>query len=305
MISILTSATFNVVKPTAKLAYPDLKVGIPSLLLCIEMAIFAFLHLFAFPWKPYSLSAVPQDYPISSSASGAPSKNIHGENQGGFLGVKAFADAMNPWDLVKAFARSMRWLFVGRKNRENDPSYRRDLGGENDMALEPNTHGYKKSVNLPIANEFRRSKFGMPAVNETSVPLEEGAGLIAHAQPNPLNQSTGYIPARQRYDAEGQDIATGGYEKARYADESPDRMGGRDISPPAMVRNPSYGQENIGMAMGEPSPYSNHVIQQPYPPQSGADMYLEQKRHDRRQLDNPSQQWANSSQPRDRGPDQF
>jgi hypothetical protein len=300
MISILTSAAFNVVKPTAKLAYPDLKVGIPSLLLCIEMAIFAFLHLFAFPWRPYSSNAAPKDYPRLSSVSGEPSKNTRGEKQGGLMGWRALVDAMNPWDLVKAFARSMRWLFVGRKHRENDSSYNRNLVDENDMVLEPShTDGYKKNVNLPIADEFRRSRFGMPTTSDTGrLPGDEGAGLIAHAQPNPFISGTGYVPARHRYDADGREIGSEGYEKVRNVDFSPDRMEARDPAPPAMGYQP-YSQENIGIAVGEPSPYESHVIQQPYPPPIAADMYVEQKRQDRRQVFNPSEQWANSSQPRD------
>jgi hypothetical protein len=302
-ISILTSATFNVVKPTARLAYPDLKVGIPSLLLCIEMAIFAFLHLFAFPWQPYGPKAAPTDYPRLSSISGEPSKNIHGEKQGGFLGWKAFVDAMNPWDLVKAFARSMRWLFVGRKHRETDTSYMRNIADDNDMVLQsPNVTGYKQSVNLPIADEFRRSRFGMPLATEPGrTPGEEGAGLIAHAQPNPLNTSSGYVPAKERYDIDGQDIGPGGYEKVRN-DASPERTQGQNPASPAMHYQP-YSQESIGMAVSEPIPYEGHYIQQPYPPPTAADLYIEQRRQDRRQVQNPSQQWANSSQPRD--PNQF
>ncbi|KAG9230642.1 organic solute transporter Ostalpha-domain-containing protein [Amylocarpus encephaloides] len=286
-ISILTST--EIAKPTAKLAYPDLKVGIPSLLLCIEMAIFAFLHLFAFPWKPYKPGADTRDYPMPSSASGGPTKNVHGVKQGGFLGWKAMVDAMNPWDLVKAFARAMRWLFVGRKHREKDPSY--NLRSENDMSLDTNTDGYKRPVNLPIADEFRRSRFGMPMGNTGGkLPGDEAAGLISHAQPHPRNRSSGYTPARERYDSEGRDISpTGSHEKSRYVDASPERARGRD-----------YDGNPIGMAVSDPSPYDNHAIQLPYPQQTAADTYLEQKRQDRRQAYEASER---SNQPPN--PNQF
>ncbi|KAA8570214.1 hypothetical protein EYC84_002531 [Monilinia fructicola] len=64
-ISIMMSASIGMVTPTKYLAYPDLKIGIPNLLLCIEMAIFSILHLFAFPWKPYASNATPVKYPSS------------------------------------------------------------------------------------------------------------------------------------------------------------------------------------------------------------------------------------------------
>ncbi|CAG8974774.1 hypothetical protein HYALB_00000386 [Hymenoscyphus albidus] len=305
-ISILTS-TFKVVTPTPYLAYPDLKVGIPSLLLCVEMAIFAVLHLWAFPWAPYKVGAEVRDYPMSM-ASGLSPKNVQGHKQGGFLGWRAFVDALNPWDLVKAFARSMRWLVVGRKKREQDSSYARNLGNENDMALEGgrenglNTEGYKRPVNLPIADEFRRSRFGMPqGAMGGNLPSEEGAALIAHAQPHSsISSGRPYTPARERYDADGRDISPYPH---RYAD-SPGGMADRTPDPahPVLLRSSdNYSQEDIGMAVSDPSPYQPYQPYQQREP-TAAEIYLEQKRQDRRQVHNPSEQWANSKQPRD--PDQ-
>ncbi|KAH8667481.1 organic solute transporter Ostalpha-domain-containing protein [Tricladium varicosporioides] len=292
-ISILTSATFKVVQASSTIAYPDLKVGIPSLLLCIEMAIFAILHLFAFPYRPYTTGADHGKYPVNGSDQ--MSVNKLGSNQGGFMGIKALIDAMNPWDMVKGFARGMRWLFVGRKHRQNDSSYKKNVPNENDMALDgARAEGYKvrEEIHLPIANEFRRSRFGMPTVGGPNKQAEEGAGLIAHAQPNPLNPSSGYTPARERYDAEGRDIGTEPlrYDGVRYTDTSPERFTSRNPGP----RNQ---QSNIGMAVDmEPEAYQSRVPHLPYPQPTQSESYLEQKREGRRQQ-SPSQQWASSSQP--------
>lgn len=284
------------VKPNAKIAYPDLKVGVPSLLLCIEMAIFATLHLFAFPWKPYASGQKVPDYPLSPGGS----KDAIGPKQGGFLGLKAFADAMNPWDLIKAIARGMRWLFVGVKHRESDASYKQN---QNDLDLEPTIspdNSYKRNNSpLPIADEFRRSKFGMPGFRARKD--DEGAALMAHAQPNPVqlnNTSSGYIPARQRYDANGQDISAGGREYDSF-ESSPDRLTGHSPAPPVLRRHDSPPQHSdIGMAVGEPEGYQSHVIQAPYPTQYGnSDAYLEQLREERRNRASPSQQWAGSKSP--------
>jgi hypothetical protein len=279
-ISILTSPTLNVVNATPQIAYPDLKIGISSALLCIEMAIFSVFHLFAFPYSPYKKrpGAEPAKYPFSPT-SDHPRVNELGPNQGGFLGVKAFVDAMNPWDMVKGFARGMRWLFVGRKHREKDTSYQAssfDIGNhgtENDMA--GGDTAYKPAAHLPIAEEFRRSKFGMLA----SHSRDDSVALLAYAQPNPVSPThSGYIPAKQRYDANGQELA--GAYNSNY-DGSPDRM---------MNVHPALrGQESgvIGMAVGSPS-----MFQSQSPP---AQQYLEQKRTERRQK--PSEAWANSSRP--------
>src|SRR5258708_25631652 len=106
----------------------------------------------------------------------------------------------------------MKWLFVGRKTRENDSSYKNSAfnfgNGENDGvtlgeaggangAYKSHT-GYNAAMGLPIADQFRRSNFGTPGL---SAQDEEGAGLIAHAQPNPLNPaSSNYAYPGQIYD---------------------------------------------------------------------------------------------------------
>jgi len=173
-ISILTSQ--KILKPTHHLSYPSLSVGLPALALCIEMAIFAIMHFWAFPFQPYRTGSKGTKYPLDSSGIDAP-----GAKQGGFLGMKAMIDAMNPWDLVKAFARSMRWLFVGVKHRERDSSYKSNSFS---LADQETSHGSRGNVHLPIADSFRRSKFDMPQAQ-----TEEGAGLIANAQRTPVHSN--------------------------------------------------------------------------------------------------------------------
>ncbi|KAJ5040608.1 uncharacterized protein L3040_006257 [Drepanopeziza brunnea f. sp. 'multigermtubi'] len=304
VISILTSTTVKVLEPTSKIAYPDLSVGIPSLLLCIEMALFAVLHLFAFSWKPYASSSFGSDYPMSRL------KNTHGPKQGGFLGLKAFADAMNPWDLVKAFARGMRWLFVGVKERENDPSYKFgafDVNSPQNESVsldstDPNGPKRPEKRNLPIAEEFRRSKFGLSGFGLQKQD-DEGKGLIAHAQPHPVSHSSpnpfqkfqhrsGYIPARQRYDINGQDVSSGGtvYNGAYH---HPPRPGGISRS------SSLVSAEDIGIAITDPPEiYQSHVVQ-PYFPKPRGETYRDELREERRKLhpQPPSEQWANARWP--------
>jgi hypothetical protein len=313
LISILTSSTLSIVRPTSKISYPDLKVGIPSLLLCIEMMIFAFLHLFAFPYSPYSKGAAPAKFPISSPSINSGMEGP-GPNQGGFLGIKAFVDAMNPWDLVKAFARGMKWLFVGRRHRENDSSYKNsEFNGPNDGVTLGDAGGKSDNAyngaNLPIANQFRRSNFGMPPITAQD---EEGAGLIAHAQPNPLNpgdsaygQHPGQIydyggqqtnpsypdNSHQRYDSSDQDIGAGGGRYGQPATDysssygrAPER---RDDSPYNQGPRTAYRANNqsadIGMAIGgEPQRYESQV------PSSNPYGHRQQR---------PSEQWKTSGRP--------
>lgn len=242
-ISVGTS-TLDLVKPNSALAYPDIQVGIPSLLMCFEMALFALLHLWAFPYRPYLDNAKTSFYPAVGSL--PPRENEHLPNQGGRWGLAALWDAVNIWDVVKAFGRGMRWLFVGVKHRHEDVSYQAarknsvvgvdmdDLGQQGrmgrgggrfagvDTAYGGAPAGAKSTDHLPIATEFRRSRFGPQgdprgggdvgrrdrSGSGDDAPAAEHVGLIAHAQPNP------HSPARRP--DEYIDDSVGGYESGPY-----------------------------------------------------------------------------------------
>ncbi|KAI1816940.1 DUF300-domain-containing protein [Poronia punctata] len=218
-ISLATSERIHLVSANETLAYPDLKVGIPSLLLCVEMALFAILHLWSFPYGLYKPGSKATFYPTPNPTSEVPPlENEHGPKMGGFAGLGAFADAANVWDIVKAFGRGIRWLFVGVKHRHEDASYqlKTDTGY-------PIPDDGKSTAHLPIANQFRRSTFGLPTDPGAPLP-EESAGLIENAQPEP---------------ASGQKVQTGPYR--------------------ALQPHEYRGTANMGpYAPLEPSPYSSY-----------------------------------------------
>lgn len=118
LISFLTSS--GAIKPSKTIQTPDIKIGIPAMLLCIEMALFAIFHFWSFSYRPYIISS-KQMFVSGPEGEGA-------RYQGGFLGMKAFIDSMNPWDFVKAIGRSAKWLFKGHKHRHEDASYDIPLG---------------------------------------------------------------------------------------------------------------------------------------------------------------------------------
>ncbi|KAF2456494.1 organic solute transporter Ostalpha-domain-containing protein [Lineolata rhizophorae] len=154
LVSFLVSS--EAIKPSEKISMPDIKTGIPSFLVCVEMAGFAILHVVAFPWKPYVLprldsdDSLPEPSPsIGTESSNKPqlARNTGTKYHGGPLGILALVDAFNIWDLVKASARGIRWLFCGVKSRKQDVSYQRQggAGGAGD-ALELRGEGKAASV---------------------------------------------------------------------------------------------------------------------------------------------------------------
>lgn len=218
------------------ISYQDLKVGLPSVLSCIEMALFSVLHLYAFPYKRY----VPR--PIESvdpHHSGYPNNGIL-PNQGGLLGSKALVDAMNPWDLVKCFARAVPWLLVGRKNRESDISYKtsRDTTDDKD-SLELQYGAKESSLNLHISDETGSAAY----MRDRNVSVDEGAGLIAHAQTHPVLNYGGYIPAKERYDANGRELSVPFQGMPTMVPDS------RSIAPPihSVISSSSHTQEQTSV----------------------------------------------------------
>ncbi|KAL8896456.1 MAG: hypothetical protein Q9192_003090, partial [Flavoplaca navasiana] len=119
LISFLTSS--GAIKPSKRLQGPDLRIGIPSLLLCIEMAIFSIFHLFAFPWQVYDIRRSPI---VASESVPGYLPDPKTAYLGGPLGFKALLDAFNPWDLIKAIGRGFRWFVVGRRRDISYQAYK-------------------------------------------------------------------------------------------------------------------------------------------------------------------------------------
>lgn len=168
IISLLT-AEGGPLKATDQIAGPDLRIGIPSMLTCVEMAIFALLHLFAFPWKPYDLkSQSPLDTTIDGY-SAQPKKYANGP-------ARALLDALNPWDIIKACGRGFRWLFHGARHRKADPSYQTKLAPvtTNTSYNGPTFAGNGEAINAPAAT---KKKEGSGDSDTT--------GLLSDAQANP------------------------------------------------------------------------------------------------------------------------
>jgi hypothetical protein len=174
LISFLTSA--GAIKATQKIQTPDIKVGIPAMLLCIEMSLFSVYHFWAFSWKPYSIGSTESE-----------AERVPGEGnlqyKGGWLGVNAIIDAFNFWDLIKAVGRSARWVFKGRKTRHDDESYQSHSGSE--IALDQD--GHKLST---ISTDYPgpRPVTGKGASYHGPVDPAEGQGLLGSAQPMPMSR---------------------------------------------------------------------------------------------------------------------
>ncbi|CCX06998.1 organic solute transporter Ostalpha-domain-containing protein [Pyronema domesticum] len=136
----------NIIKPNRKLSQGDISVGFNALLTCFEMIIFAIMHIYAFPWKPYYKPAhadykegqiIDSDKPERTSV------------------IRSLADVFNPWDIVKAFARGMRWMFWGFWKRTDEidrvrsriPDHLKNNGKQNSLNEHDETSEAQRLVN--------------------------------------------------------------------------------------------------------------------------------------------------------------
>ena len=224
VISFLTSAE-GPLQPTARIAYSDLKIGVPSVLLCVEMSFFAVLHLFAFPWQEYTLRHQNAAFKAEPYAPDPLSSNQQGAEHtyhGGRFGLIAIAEAFNPWDIVKASARGFRWLFVGRRKRFDDPSYQ--------SHLQPNGNGMpdRPSITVdPPADAEMKPLYASSGDRGRAHMDSDMAQLLANAETAPSSspgRQTGWAHESRGYDHQD----TGYHSQARMPSAA--EYGGRDGS---------------------------------------------------------------------------
>jgi hypothetical protein len=164
----------SAIKPTRYISSPDLRICLPSTILCLEMAVIATLHLWAYPYEPYKLDTK------EAEREAVPGEGIL-RYVGGLFGLKAIMDALNVWDLIKAIGRSARWAFKGRKSRELDMSYQSPFDSE--IGLDQD--GQKLS---DISTGYHGPRVGDSRGPSYHVRVDsaEGQGLLGSAQPMPI-----------------------------------------------------------------------------------------------------------------------
>ncbi|CEL09886.1 hypothetical protein ASPCAL13014 [Aspergillus calidoustus] len=216
VISFLFSS--GVISSSKKMAAPDLKVSLANLIISVEMALFAILHLWSFPWKPYA-TGFQTDEITDMYGNG---KTTY---QGGRWGLGALADSLNPIDLVRAIGRSIRWLFVGRKKRTMDPSY------------QPSTEtiGLSQTDNAGHTSDTRYEGAGAMMAGGVSgrygrLGDDEGEVLLSHAQPNPSTADLGVAPPPYEEGNHSRSYLVGNHSSDGHLAE-PDLRASRPISP--------------------------------------------------------------------------
>ena len=111
------------------------------------MALFAIMHVVAYPWKPYDIRRT------NRHEAGSSITMDKSNYQGGPLGIKAYLDAFNPWDLIKAIGRGFKWVAVGHRRREEDISYKQDIAAMPLQTMTQTGGGNYQQLDDTTANE--------------------------------------------------------------------------------------------------------------------------------------------------------
>ena len=96
--------------PSARFSYNDINYGIPSILICGEMVVFALFQFYAYSAKPY--------YADNQLAG----KDVR--YYGGPLGIKAFIAAANPVDIVQELMQAVMYMMASPRTPKYDTAVR-------------------------------------------------------------------------------------------------------------------------------------------------------------------------------------
>jgi hypothetical protein len=102
----------NTLKPSATLSYADIIIGIPTMIICLQVVPFAFFFFHAFNLKPYTkanatrASDGSQQYlAVDGNEAGSP---LGKRYKGGPLGIYAWIELFNPGELYHSIRNTWR-----------------------------------------------------------------------------------------------------------------------------------------------------------------------------------------------------
>ena len=200
LFAILQDA--NVLKPTATLTYADIKVGIPTMLICIQMVPISLFFHFAYSHRPYCLDGKHTPVPLKESKLAAPTPIS--SYQGGFLGFRAILMAADPREVFQAFFFAFRMATELRQHEVQMQS------SSYDQALEPLRPGpnnpyqpthYNRGDAIEYTEEphYQQSQYAQPGYGQTGYSQTDhgrtGYGQMGNGHPIEYGRSPNHRDA--------------------------------------------------------------------------------------------------------------
>ncbi|KAJ6008472.1 hypothetical protein N7540_012448 [Penicillium herquei] len=189
----------SIFKPTKKLSYADVHMGLPTMVICVQMVPFAIFMHFSFNTKPYIVKKSNESIEMIPEAD-EKGRPIPRSYQGGPGGLHAWLAYMNPMEYyaeMKSMYRTLHHVHV----RNQKPIYEADLETEEssntsapvvNSELEQHTEYPTPEPYEPIQNE--QTHYAHPAPYEQA-QFEQSQPLINQAE-YPAQPAQTHYPAQ-------------------------------------------------------------------------------------------------------------
>ncbi|CAI7597162.1 unnamed protein product [Penicillium pancosmium] len=105
----------NTLKPSAAMSYADVHIGLPTMIICIQMVPFAFFFHYAYSTKPYQILSAThlagsQQCPAVDIATGENGTIYQKGYEGGAVGVYAWCAFVNPLEILQEIKSTWHML---------------------------------------------------------------------------------------------------------------------------------------------------------------------------------------------------
>lgn len=114
---------YDIIRATARLQEHDVKVSLPATCLCVEMALVAMFHVYAYPLGPYKVWRRPRacdNYVVGNMRT----------YTGLGLAVVALIEMVNAKDLVVGIGRAFKYLLFDIRHRHHEIGYANNHVGQ-------------------------------------------------------------------------------------------------------------------------------------------------------------------------------
>lgn len=195
-VAFMILESSKVFKETPKLSYADVHMGIPTMVICVQMVPFAIFIRYAFSTKVYRVNAAPSDAEEKLTEVNEHGRPVPRSYQGGPFGIYAWLAYYNPMEYIREVQSMYRTLHhVHVRNQKR--IYKEDVEGESVQTSVEESQSESELVAL------RQNQSGQSGY-EHNEPFEQ----VQLAQSQPLMHQVQY-PAQSHYVQDGYENVQG------------------------------------------------------------------------------------------------
>ncbi|OKL59335.1 hypothetical protein UA08_05391 [Talaromyces atroroseus] len=113
-VAFMILESTNLLHQTSSISYADIHIGLPNMIICVQMVPFSFLIRWAYSTKEYKLNSNSNNYKLANDSlemqdeygeliteANRQNRTFQGSYQGGRFGIQAWAAYLNPLEMVQ------------------------------------------------------------------------------------------------------------------------------------------------------------------------------------------------------------